>query len=100
MTDTQRKAMKLSDEILQLIDSAEEMTRGDLQGCAEALAMKYLAKDTAMVKISHETAQAIMRFCDVEVYELHDDGSESLVDELEPDRQYGIEGEVFASYQL
>lgn len=44
MTEQQRKAMKLSDEILDIIDSADEMTRGDLQGCVEALAMRLVAE--------------------------------------------------------
>ncbi|MDI9934722.1 hypothetical protein QM806_04535 [Rhodococcus sp. IEGM 1351] len=39
MTNEQRQAMKLSSEILQLIDSADGMTRSDIQGAVDALAM-------------------------------------------------------------
>ena len=42
ITDKQRLAMKLSDQILELIDASADMTRGDLQGCTEALASQLI----------------------------------------------------------
>lgn len=57
----------------------------------------------AMIKINHQTARAIWGEYDTcEVYVLHDDGTESLL-EVEGDDhenfdetlQYGIEGEIF-----
>ena len=44
MSYQQRLAMKLSDQILDLIDNANDMTRSDLQGCTEALAMQLVAQ--------------------------------------------------------
>jgi hypothetical protein len=43
MTDKQRKIMKLADEILELVDSAEYLTRSDLEGGAMAIAMKVIS---------------------------------------------------------
>lgn len=44
MNDVQRLAMQLSDQILDLIDNADDMPRGDLQGAAEALALKLVSE--------------------------------------------------------
>lgn len=53
----------------------------------------------AMIKISVEQARIILsENWNREVYQLHDDGSESLVTdefEIEDDCAYGIEGELF-----
>lgn len=51
----------------------------------------------AMIRINAAAACALY-LVNTEVYELHDDGSESLVTNyynILPTRQYGIEGEVF-----
>lgn len=42
MNEIQRNASQLADEILALVDDADSMTRSDLQGCAEAIALKAL----------------------------------------------------------
>ena len=42
LTDKQRKAMKISDAILDIIDRSEDFTRSDLQGVVEALAMQIV----------------------------------------------------------
>lgn len=47
MTEAQRAAMKLSDEILGIID-ATDMPRGDVQGAVEAIAMKWLTSPTVL----------------------------------------------------
>lgn len=44
MTDKQKLALRFSDEILELIDQADDIPRGDLQGCAEGLAMKLVVE--------------------------------------------------------
>lgn len=47
MNDTQRLAMTISDQILELVDSAGDMPRSDLQGAAEAIAMNIVNQATA-----------------------------------------------------
>ena len=42
LTDKQRKILKISDAILDIIDHSEDMTRSDLQGVVEALAMQIV----------------------------------------------------------
>ena len=54
----------------------------------------------AMIRINSDTALALQKYSDQEVYILHDDGAESLIEDSEeillaPDASYGIEGEVF-----
>ncbi len=46
MTDkaTRQLIMKISDEILDLVDNAQDMPRGDVQGASEAIAMKVVNK--------------------------------------------------------
>ncbi len=44
MTDkaTRQLSMKISDEILDLVDNAIDMPRGDVQGAAEAIAINVV----------------------------------------------------------
>lgn len=42
MTDEQRKIMQLADAILDIVDNADSMDRGDLQGVVDALAMQTI----------------------------------------------------------
>jgi len=50
LTDKQRKVMKISDAILEVVDMAQNATdlpRGDLQGVVEALAMQIVNESEA-----------------------------------------------------
>lgn len=44
MTNKQHLVLEISDEIMKLIDSADDMPRGDLQGCVEALAIELVER--------------------------------------------------------
>lgn len=41
---TRQLVMKISDEILALVDDAPDMTRGDVQSAAEAIALQVVMK--------------------------------------------------------
>jgi hypothetical protein len=42
MNEEQRRIMKITDEILELVDNAEDYDRSDLQGVAQAIAMRAI----------------------------------------------------------
>ncbi len=50
---------KISDEILELVDSAEDMPRSDVQGAAEAIALKIVNTSEAIaIKVASQLKAA------------------------------------------
>ncbi len=53
LTPIQLRALTLSNEILEIIDLADQVPRGDLQGMTEALAMRMIAEVRAEVSAEY-----------------------------------------------